>query len=243
MSLLRNANFSLFLLCLFLGISVSHAQGQIKGDGNIISDEREIGTFSKLEIKGGYNVIFSIGEKEQLRIEGDSNLVALVRTEVKNGKLEIDCNCPRNQSLNPSHSLKIYLTAKRLTDLGLNGAVIFRSNSKLSGNSLNLNLSGASVLTADVALKTLTADISGGSNLNLSGTATNATITAAGSCNINSPGLKTEALKANLSGASQARASVSKTLDATLSGASMLHYKGSPAITKNLSGSSALRTF
>ena len=61
----------------------------ITGDGNVVTSERDIGSFDRLSVAAGIDVYITQGETEFLEVEADENLQDVILTEVRDGKLRI----------------------------------------------------------------------------------------------------------------------------------------------------------
>lgn len=61
----------------------------IKGSGEVITEEREIEEFSRIEVSGAYNINIVVGDRTSLSIAAEDNLQRFITTEVVNDKLII----------------------------------------------------------------------------------------------------------------------------------------------------------
>jgi hypothetical protein len=92
------------------------SQPGIRGDGEIKTEDRPISDFSKVVVKGGYEIKWSSG-KAALKLSADENLLPLIKTVVSGHTLWIDSK----EQLAPSKTITIILCSASLADMQLSG--------------------------------------------------------------------------------------------------------------------------
>jgi len=90
----------------------------VDGDGIVAREQRTVGTVNGLEVNGSVVVDVRVGPATSLVVEADSNLLPLVRTEVRGDTLSIYTK-GSYRSRNPVH---VVYTVPRLSDLRQNGS-------------------------------------------------------------------------------------------------------------------------
>jgi len=90
----------------------------VDGDGIAGRDQRMVGTVNGLDVNGAIVVDVRVGPATSLVVEADSNLLPLVRTDVRGDTLNIYTD-RSYRSRNPVH---VIYTVPRLTDLRQNGS-------------------------------------------------------------------------------------------------------------------------
>ena len=136
---------------LFLTSCVFDISG-IKGDGNVVSQERTASGFYGISIDGVANVNVRHGEDYRVVVTTDNNLQEFVFVEVKNGVLHINTKTKTKTKTNTNTNLKptkfiVDVHLPELQSITLNGV----GNVKLSeGNAsdLKISLSGAGNIDA-----------------------------------------------------------------------------------------------
>ena len=73
----------------FFIISCCYSGKTLKGTGNRISESRELINFTSLELIGSIDVNMTSGNKHSCIVEGDDNLIPLIKTEVKDQQLQV----------------------------------------------------------------------------------------------------------------------------------------------------------
>lgn len=198
-------------------VACTAADAQVRGNGSAKTESRTPGDFAAIAVGGAITVDISVGASTSVTVSADANVLPLIRTEVKGGRLVIEPTA-RYRTSTP---VKVAITTPTLTGLSLAGASV-GTVAGVDGGRLAADVSGASELTLRGALAQLTLDASGASQIEGRGlTATNATVGA--------------------SGASQVEVTVKRALTAAASGASRIDYWGGATVTKVVSGASQIR--
>src|ERR1035437_4735525 len=73
----------LMMLLFSLGVMAQN------GNRGIITQDRSVATFDGIKVSGVFNVFFTQGEPQSIKIETDENLMDKITTEVNNGILEL----------------------------------------------------------------------------------------------------------------------------------------------------------
>jgi hypothetical protein len=122
--------------------------GTVEGNGIAARDMRNVAPVPGLDVGGSMIVDVRVGGAPSLVLEGDSNLLPLVKTETRGATLYIETK----NRLRSSTPLKITYTVPRLSDLHLGGSghVSVRD---LKGEPLSVRLGGSGVarLSGEVA--------------------------------------------------------------------------------------------
>jgi hypothetical protein len=189
----------------------------IRGDGEIKTEERSISDYSKVVIKGGYEIKWSSG-KPSLKLSADENLLPLISTVVSGHTLQIDSK----EALAPTKSITIILCSASLADMQLSGGKSFKA-SQISGHDLKIESSGAWDISVDGSISKLEANLAGASKLN-------------------AKSLQTQTATLSLLGASDAHVTVTDALKVSVIGACSVIYSGNPkSVETNVIGAGSIR--
>ncbi len=147
-------------------LSVSYAQAQITGNGNIVKKERDVQPFTAIVTSNGWDLVLTQGSTYSMIIETDENLVDKVKTEVKNGTLYIYSDA----RIMKSHRRMVHLTFKELNSIKASGGSdVFAETTIATAGKFELNLSGGSDLNKiNLKADALTGSFSGGSDAKIS---------------------------------------------------------------------------
>ena len=230
-------------LVLILAILLVSACGVIPmlGSRNIISENRKVSGFDRLEVSGGGDVTIIQDGTEALKIETDDNVMQYVTSKVQGGTLSIGLEFPSLRSVIPSR-LSLTLHVKDLSGIITSGSWNVGSDS-FQTRSLDIAISGSGrvtihTLTADK----LTVDISGSGKMDMAGNVKTQDVTISGSGSYNAGDLQTQHTKAGVSGSGNVTTWATGSLDASISGMGTISYYGSPRVAFNQSGSGTIKS-
>ncbi len=231
---IKGINIIAGLLGVFLfsfGLSSCFAQN-IKGNGNVIKEERQIGSFETIEVGGAFEVMLSQGSSESCVVEADANLMEYIMTRVQGNTLKIY----QEKGFKNAESLKLYISFVDLRGIDISGAAEIKAAGTFKLDKLSLEASGASEIEMDMQLNTLEVNISGASEIELSGHADELNGDFSGASEFEAYGLHVKKVRIQSSGSADVEISVSEDLKIIASGASSVDYKGEPSLSKNVSG-------
>lgn len=233
---------------LLLGISlllttITYAQWgkKIKGNGDRTTIERTTGDYDVIAASGWFDVILVEGSEGNLTLEGESNLLEHIKTEVKNDKLVI--KVAKGVNLQPSswkNNGGIYITVpvESVSGVTLSGSGDIVSETTISATNFYTNLSGSGDITLSVEAEDVSASMSGSGDINLKGKANNFEAKISGSGDIKAYDLEADNVNASISGSADIRVTANEMLKARVSGSGDIHYKGNPKkIDSKASGS------
>jgi hypothetical protein len=221
---------ALFLTAFFLWTGFLSAQNTVINDPNAVV--RTVRGFHAVSVSNGINLYLSQGETEAVAVSAqDTAYRDRIRTEVVDGVLRISFDHDGWRSWGGSKKLRAYVSFKTLERLSASGASDVYVDGVLSGDKLDLDLSGASDFKGAVKLNELQISQSGASDILITGSvASLTTIHASGASDVKGYDLTTESCSVSVSGASAVKITVNKELDAHASGASSVSYKGNGVI-------------
>jgi hypothetical protein len=208
----------------------------IDGNGTIKREQREVSSFSKIDISGGYEIMINQGDEEKLELETDENLLEHITTNTKNNTLFIS----HKKRIVSAKSIKLYLTVVDVEDIDVAGAIELKNKGTYSISELEIDVSGAADIDLDLDVENLKMDMSGASETTLTGKANNFDIEISGAGELDAKKLKTRNTSIDISGAGSAIVFAKKTLKVKVSGAGSVKYKGDPKIDKDISGAGSI---
>lgn len=202
----------LFLLsgCVSGGISME----VINGSGAIVTEERDVSGFKRVEINMGAELILEQGETEGLTIEARENLLPYLTSEVSGNKLILSTQ--KGYSLVTATPIIYRLTVKDLDEVVINGAVM------LSGS--------------DLSLDKLEVTFNGAGNCTLSGSIDDQRIIISGGANYDAGQVESRDVRVEINGLGTVFVNASDTLDVTINGTGTVTYSGNPAVTEDING-------
>jgi hypothetical protein len=224
------------LFFLFALITIQLNAQTVINDKNV--QVRNVSSFSAIKVSGGIDVYLSQSNEEAVAVSAsDIAYRDNIKTEVENGVLNIYYD---NHSFrfNSNKKLRAYISFKTLESIEGSGACDFMINGTMNGNNLKVSLSGACDMKGIVDIANAQFRLSGASTVKISGTVKNLKLEAGGASDLKNYELIVDNFIAQLSGASDAKLTVNKSISAKASGASSLYYKGNPEV-RDVSSSGA----
>jgi hypothetical protein len=219
-------------------VLATSACSAIVGNGNVTTEPRTVGAFTKLEVDSALNVTASLGARA-VTITTDQNLQQYVEAAVVGDTLRL--RVTPGVSIGFPSRLEATVANDVLEGVVASGAVHV-TGVATPVTALVVTASGASTVTlTSVAATSITADATGASQVTLSGTATSGSLVAEGASLVDTRGVPLTTASVSASGASTIKARVSSTLSGLASGASSVLITGTPASTASASGSSTVQ--
>jgi Putative auto-transporter adhesin, head GIN domain len=234
-------NAFLLLLLSFFTISCRYTGGKrIRGNGVISSENRQAGTFSRVDAGGNVDVYIKQDSVHSIRVEADENLLPYIMVENRNGSLNIHER--RGTRLRPTRTIKVYISGPAINGFELSGASDLVSENTITSNeTISISLSGAGSVKMTLDAPRVEAGLSGAGTVTLKGQTRDFKVNGSGSSDINCFELLAENTKVDLSGAGDADVFASVKLDVAVSGAADIRYKGNATVSKNISGAASVR--
>lgn len=218
-----------YLMVLVLCISISGCiDGQIRktvyGNKNVVKKERSTEAFTGIEVGSNIDVFLSQGDKISVEVEADENLHEYIKTEVKNGIL----NVYTDVNIREAEKKRVNVTMKDITSLRCTSAGDLLGITPVKAENLRILCSSAGDIRLEAYAKTVDLDISSSGDLSLTGEADklNADLSSAG--DLNAYEFKVKEADVSVSSAGDADIYVTESLRAEASSAGDVNYKGDP---------------
>ena len=194
-------------------MEIGSGEDRLAGSGTAASEERAISDVHALTLSGAYDVTVTGGGEPRLAITADDNIVPLVRTEAKDGVLDVRLD----RSVSTRNRIQIGLTTRTVDLVRVSGASQVRLLA-VTGSTLRVEVSGASLMQAAGRVDEFAADISGAGNIAAQDLqAGRATVRINGTGNVDLTALEE--------------------LDARISGVGRIRYFGSPPkVSRHIDG-------
>ncbi len=186
--------------------------GGVRGSGVRKTEKRDLPSFTAIETTGAFEVQVTCQKPASFEIEGDDNLLLLIKTEVRNGVLRISST--RHYTTNDPISLRI--TAPDLASVSNTGAGKF-TVSDLKNDDFEIRSTGAALVIAE-------------------GLSSNVRISSTGAGKIDTQNLRASKVEVTVTGAASVEVYASDQLDVNVSGVGRVTYSGDAKVNKRVSG-------
>lgn len=207
-----------------------------RGSGNVLTETRAVSDFHAIEVNYPAQVLIQQGRTESLKIEAEDNVLPRLKTQVRNGVLEISYKRQDGKHVNPTEPVRITIVVKELDDVEFTsaGELVIED---LESDELDVSLSGAGSLELnEIHVKDLHVSLSGAGSLVASGTASKLDLNISGFGDFKGDDLHSQDALVNISGAGSATVWVDDDLTAQISGAGSVNYYGSASVSRQISG-------
>ena len=204
-----------------------------KGNGNLISEEREVEGFSAIDLRGNYQIFLNQGSDPGLMIETDENLLELIETDVKDGVLRVE----NSKKISSKKGVKIFITFSSLDKISSAGASVVKTESLLEAQTLEVSLPGAGILDLQLEVQDLEIVVAGAGLVKLEGWAQHQEIKMSGIGNLEAYDMRSRTCNVTVTGVGSAQVNVSEALTASIKGMGGIKYKGNPiSVNESISG-------
>ena len=195
----------LLIACNACNVHINGFGATIKGSGNNIKESRKLTDFHTVEIVGSMDAEIIFGESYSCNIQGDDNLVPLVKTDITNNTLEISTK----GSYSTKSPLIVYLTMPALDEARIIGSGDM-TISDVTKDKVVLTISGSGDITATGSVEVLEAVVSGSGDLSLQN-------------------LQADHVNVTINGSGDAKVWANQSISAQINGSGDITYTGSPA--------------
>lgn len=232
------AGFFIFGNKLFCGHNGWNFGFGIRGEGPVNTESRTISNFHAVSAQIPGVVEVRISENYSVEVQAQDNLMPILKTEVKNGKLRIYFD----ENVSNADDLKIRVSAPFFDAFEMAGSGRLEAFDPIRGERLNLAIAGSGeIILPEADVQNLNCDIAGSGEIKVSGRAADSDFGIAGSGDINAKNLVSERAQASISGSGTVTCNASQTLKAGISGSGDVYYSGTAAVDSDISGSGSVK--
>ena len=163
------------ICCLLAACNLSGQWGKkIKGNGNTVTETRDVGRYEGVSLSGWFDVELVSGAEGTITLEGEENLLEHLETEVdRDGTLKIKTE--KGYNLQPSSwrngGIRITVPVESIGEVSLSGSGDIVGKTRLAAGHFRTTMSGSGDISLEVEAENLDASLSGSGDIVLSGTA------------------------------------------------------------------------
>lgn len=200
----------------------------IKGNGNMITTTRSVGDYDQVKVSGFFDVELVAGPEGSLTVEGESNLLEYVITEVKDGALKIKIQ--KGKSLRPSNRMAIKVTVpfQDIDAVTLSGSGDVWNVDPITADRFTTAVAGSGDVKLDVQAQTIIASVAGSGDLSLEGSTRTLEASVAGSGDIHARTMNADHADARVAGSGDVTIQATKSVKARVSGSGDINCYGNP---------------
>lgn len=231
---IKKCKYFLKICILFLVISCAKENRWdcLKRTGGVVSETRETDNFTELEINGNFMTILIPDSVNEVRIEAGKNLISLVKTDIKDGKLVLGNDNRCNWTRSYSKDIKVFVHFKELNQIFINETCDISNTNTINSNDFSISISKNVVSDINLTFRTRNFKFvqnSGSGTYTFNGAAGNAYYYQKGAGQINSGGLETGFTHVVNKSSGDIHVWVNQKLSVEYTGTGNIYYKGNPA--------------
>lgn len=211
----------------------------VKGNGNVLTKEREINEpFTSIKATEGLDVYLTQSNDEQVSVETDENLHELIITKVEDGVLKIYCE----KNIGRCKAKNVFVNFKTLNHIKSTSASDVVSTNTIVTNDLLLESTSGSDMTLNINTNSLTCKTTSGSHLKVSGNTKNLIIESTSGSDFKGENLIAQSSQVKATSGADITVNTLKNLTANASSGADIKYLGNPEkISKNSSSGARIK--
>lgn len=239
-SLIKHSSLFVLSFALLFTTNSLMAQKKVRGEGPVVSQDRNTGTFSSIHTHGAFNVTITDASTRSVKVEAQQNLQEYILVETEGSELHI-----RNKKGYDIHSdkeIEVVISAPELKGIYLSGSGNVKSTNTLHGSeSFEAKSAGSGNMNLDVETSDLKTSIAGSGNIMLKGKTKDLDGSIAGSGNIKAKDLQASNTSIKISGSGNAEVVANEKLDSKIAGSGDIKYWGNGAVSTKIMGSGSVK--
>ncbi|WP_282136046.1 head GIN domain-containing protein [Seonamhaeicola maritimus] len=212
---------------------------KVKGNGNIITETRNTGDYDGIKCAGSMDFILVSGNEGTIKLEGDSNILEYVITEIKNDNLIVKVKNGTN--ISSSKGIKVTIPFKDIDNVSLAGSGDLISKAQITANKLDVSLAGSGDVVLDIKSNFVKAAIAGSGDMKLKGSTDKLVAKIAGSGDFHGFDLQANNTEVSIAGSGDAEVVSNENLKARVAGSGDIKYKGNPKKDSKVAGSGTIK--
>ena len=198
---------------LFAFSGCRHMGKGVQGSGVRKIEKRDLGAFTSIQTTGTYEVVVTCQQPASLEIEGDDNILPLIRTYVVGSVLHIS----NDRGYRTSKPIVVRISVPDLEAISSTGA--------------------GDIVIRDVKNEKLTIGSTGAARIEATGQTSSVTLSSTGAGKLDAEKLHAMYAKVTVTGAGSVNVYATRELNATVSGVGQITYDGDPpVVNKSVSG-------
>jgi hypothetical protein len=213
---------------------------RIKGNGNIISEQRTIDSAGRIKLEGSYDVEITQGTENSLKIETDNNLLPYILADNEDGWLVIKSK--EHANLSPTQHIKVLITTRQLEAVELAGSGNIVGKTRFTGSDgLEMKIAGSGNINIEANTPHVKADITGSGNIIIAGETKDEEINITGHGDYRAENLKAENAEVHIAGSGDVKVFADNSLVIHIAGSGNVFYKGNAKVEQHVAGSGTIK--
>lgn len=225
---MRKLRLILILCCIF-SLNVS---------GQNSTQERRPGSFSGINVCCGIEVNITDNRSSGIKLEGNPEVLDAVKTEVKNGVLNITFDNNKRRKLNDKNiKVKVDVPVYNYNKLEASSGGFIKGQTELSCKKIKLGASSGGQISVKLNSDEIACSVSSGAGVTVSGNSLSATLSASSGGSINMSKMEAGKVSASASSAGGITVCAKDEIKANASSGGSINYYGNPVVNSVSSSS------
>ncbi|MDW5288626.1 head GIN domain-containing protein [Formosa sp. PL04] len=200
----------------------------INGNGDITTIKRTTSTYDGIKCSGSMDFVLVQGTEGNITIQGESNLLPYIETEVHSNVLIVKVKDGVNIKTT-NRDIVITIPFETISEVSLTGSGDLVNKNTINAEELKVGITGSGDVILDVITLTSKASITGSGDLTLKGKTENLEVNVTGSGDFHGFGLESKITDVSVTGSGDAEVVSSESIKGRVSGSGDITYKGNPA--------------
>lgn len=211
----------------------------VRGNGQVVEESRDIPEeFTAVTASEGLDVFVSQGADFSIRVEADENVIELIGTDIRDGKLKV------HAIKNIGRATKnIYVTLPEVTGLYASSGADLIVRGSVETGKIRLDSSSGADLQVDLMADEVEASCSSGADIRVSGRANLLYADASSGSDIKAQDLEVKTCHANASSGADIGLLVTESLTADASSGADIRYSGDARVEAKKSASGSVHKY
>lgn len=225
---MKHIIFSIVTIFSITNASAQWSNKKVKGNGNMTTITRTTSSYEGIKCAGSFDYVLVAGKEGNITIEGESNLLEYIITEVKGNNLVVKVEDNINLRLSNNRTIKITIPFNDIESVSLAGSGDLWNESTISTKDFNVSLAGSGDINLRVEAQSIKVSVAGSGDLTLKGSTNKMEANVAGSGDLHGFELQSNDTYITVVGSGDAKVISNETLNARVAGSGNIKYKGNP---------------
>ena len=223
-----------FFSCRFIGGK------RVRGNGNLITQERSIAGFEGIDSYGSFDITLIPSSTASVKVEAEENLQEYIQTHVSNNRLQV--RTKQGYNIRPRRDIRIAVSGPVFNAITTNGSGSIRGQGLLNTNNGNVTLkvAGSGDIEVELNASRVESEIAGSGNINVKGTSKEFKGGIYGSGNIRAGNLRTDDSKVTIAGSGNIEIYANDKLDVNVMGSGEVKHRGNAQVNASIKGSGSV---
>lgn len=218
----------LLLILLMFPVSSFAWKKQLKGSGNVQTENRQVKNFDRIKVTQGIQVVLIQGNYKDLQVSADDNILPYLKTETEGNTLKIYIE--ENINIQKATEKSVHVIAPRIVEIKATTSASVRGSGPWQFSQLEIDVTTSASVGLEVEAVKIQANATTSGHINLEGKTKELKASLTTSAGLSASSLEARFAEIRATTAAQAEINVTEELEYSLTTGADLLYKGNPRI-------------